>query len=149
LISETSFFTSSSAVLAFTLISETIFVGSWRAIRQTWVSPTRPRKKLTAARLKGDVSGGSEQRRDWAPAPAQMHACASWKSLWRVVWGKSGWTRNYSQIVLGLDDEAPAGPDDTGRGQSKVLGDGELLYGTGEVRDAGEDEGPLWIAILV
>lgn len=26
------------------------------------------------------------------------------------------------QVVLGLDDEAPAGPDDAGAGQGKVLG---------------------------
>jgi hypothetical protein len=45
--------------------------------------------------------------------------------------------------VLGLDDEAPAGPDDTRAGEGEVLGEGELLGGTGEVGDTGEDKTPL------
>lgn len=47
------------------------------------------------------------------------------------------------EVVLGLDDEAPASPDDAGAGQGKVLGEGELLGGTSKVGDAGEDESPL------
>jgi hypothetical protein len=47
------------------------------------------------------------------------------------------------QHVLGLDDEAPAGPDDTRAGEGEVLGKGELLGGTGEVGDTGEDKSPL------
>lgn len=47
------------------------------------------------------------------------------------------------KVVLGLDDEAPAGPDEAGGGQGAVLGEGELLGGAGKVGDAGEDEGPL------
>lgn len=47
------------------------------------------------------------------------------------------------QVVLGLDDEAPAGPDETGGGQGAVLLQGELLGRAGEVGDTGEDEGPL------
>lgn len=59
-----------------------------------------------------------------------------------------GWDRNRGtgaviQVVLGLDDEAPAGPDDAGAGQGEVLGEGELLGGTSKVGDAGEDESPL------
>lgn len=51
------------------------------------------------------------------------------------------------QVVLGLDDEAPAGPDEAGGGQGTVLGEGEFLGGAGEVGDAGEDEGPLLVFI--
>lgn len=47
------------------------------------------------------------------------------------------------QVVLGLDDEAPAGPDETRGGQGAVLLQGELLGGAGEVGDTGEDKGPL------
>lgn len=47
------------------------------------------------------------------------------------------------EVVLGLDDEAPAGPDEAGGGQGAVLGEGELLGGAAKVGDAGEDEGPL------
>jgi hypothetical protein len=45
--------------------------------------------------------------------------------------------------VARLDDEAPASPDQTGGGQGGVLGEGEVLCGTGEVGGAGEDETPL------
>ena len=48
-----------------------------------------------------------------------------------------------AQVVLGLDDHAPARPDEAGAGQGEVLGEGELLGRAGEVGDAGEDEGPL------
>lgn len=47
------------------------------------------------------------------------------------------------EVVLGLDDEAPAGPDEAGGGQGGVLGEGEFLGGTGKVGDTGEDESPL------
>ena len=46
--------------------------------------------------------------------------------------------------VARLDDEAPASPDQTGGGQGGVLGEGEVLCGTGEVGGTGEDETPLW-----
>jgi hypothetical protein len=49
------------------------------------------------------------------------------------------------QVVLGLDDEAPAGPDNTGTGQGEVLSEGEVLDGTSEVGDTGEDKSPLQI----
>lgn len=47
------------------------------------------------------------------------------------------------EVVLGLDDHAPASPDETGAGQGKVLGEGELLGGACEVGDTGKDESPL------
>lgn len=47
------------------------------------------------------------------------------------------------QVVLGLDDEAPASPDNTGAGQGQVLGEGEVLNGTSEIGDTGEDKSPL------
>lgn len=42
-----------------------------------------------------------------------------------------------------LDDEAPAGPDQTSGSQGSVLGERELVGGTGEVSSTGEDETPL------
>lgn len=47
------------------------------------------------------------------------------------------------QVVLGLDDEAPARPDDAGSGQGAVLLQRELLGRAAEVGYAGEDDGPL------
>lgn len=47
------------------------------------------------------------------------------------------------QDVTGLDDQAPAGPDGTSAHQSSVLGERELLGGTVEVGDTGDDKGPL------
>lgn len=47
------------------------------------------------------------------------------------------------QVVLGLDDEAPARPDEARGRQGAVLLQGELLGRATEVGDAGEDEGPL------
>lgn len=47
------------------------------------------------------------------------------------------------QEVARLDDEAPAGPDHAGSGEGEVLREGELVGGTVEVGDAGEDESPL------
>lgn len=41
------------------------------------------------------------------------------------------------QVVLGLDDQAPSGPDETGRGEGGVLCEGELLGGARKVRDTG------------
>lgn len=86
-------------------------------MRETCTTPTIPRKKLTAARLNEPVSTDSGQARD------------------RI---------GHVQVVLGLDDQAPAGPDDTGGRQGGVLGEGELLGGTGKVGDTGEDESPLY-----
>lgn len=47
------------------------------------------------------------------------------------------------EVVLGLDDEAPAGPDEARGRQGAVLGEGEFLGGAGKVGDSGEDERPL------
>lgn len=47
------------------------------------------------------------------------------------------------QHVLGLDNEAPTGPDEAGGGQGAVLGEREFLGGAGKVGDTGEDESPL------
>lgn len=86
-------------------------------MRETCTTPTTPRKKLTAARLHNSISTSFGQARD------------------RI---------GHVQVVLGLDDQAPAGPDDTGGRQGGVLGEGKLLGGTGKVGDAGEDESPLY-----
>jgi hypothetical protein len=47
------------------------------------------------------------------------------------------------QNVAGLDDHTPASPDGTGTHEGGILGEGELLSGTGEVGDTGDDEAPL------
>jgi glutamine cyclotransferase len=47
------------------------------------------------------------------------------------------------QIVLGLDDQAPTGPDETSASQGKVLGKGQLFGGTGKVGNTGNNESPL------
>lgn len=47
------------------------------------------------------------------------------------------------EVVLGLDDQAPSGPDEAGAGQGKVLSERELLDGARKVGDAGDDESPL------
>lgn len=47
------------------------------------------------------------------------------------------------QVVLGLDDQAPASPDDTGASQSKVLSQRKLLGRTSKVGNASKDESPL------
>lgn len=47
------------------------------------------------------------------------------------------------QVVLGLDNQAPARPDETRAGQGKVLRKRQLLDGAGKVGDAGNDERPL------
>lgn len=49
----------------------------------------------------------------------------------------------FVQVVLGLDNQTPSGPDDTRASQGNVLGDGELLSRAREVGDAGKDEAPL------
>jgi hypothetical protein len=85
-------------------------------IRVTWTAPTHPRKKFTAASLK----------------------------LCRVSIGAGGsGIRLDIQDVTGLDDQAPASPDGTSTHQSSVLGEGELLGGTGEVGDTSDDQAPL------
>ena len=48
-----------------------------------------------------------------------------------------------AQVVLGLDDHAPARPDQTRAGQGKVLRERQLLGRARKVGDAGDDEGPL------
>jgi hypothetical protein len=53
--------------------------------------------------------------------------------------------------VARLDDEAPASPDQAGGRQGGVLGEREVLCGTGEVGGAGEDETPLlgeWVLVI-
>ena len=47
------------------------------------------------------------------------------------------------QDVLGLDDQAPAGPYQARASEREVLGEGELLDGTSKVGDTGDDERPL------
>lgn len=47
------------------------------------------------------------------------------------------------QNVTGLDDQAPASPDGTSAHKSSVLSEGELLGGTVEVGDTGDDKRPL------
>lgn len=51
--------------------------------------------------------------------------------------------RFHIQDVTGLDYQAPASPDGTSTHQSSVLGEGELLGGTSEVGDTGDDKTPL------
>ena len=50
--------------------------------------------------------------------------------------------RENAQVVLRLDDQAPAGPDETGGSQGAVLGEGELLGRARKVGDTCEDETP-------
>lgn len=47
------------------------------------------------------------------------------------------------QDVTGLDDHAPASPDSTGTHKGGILSERELLGGTGEIGDTGDDEAPL------
>jgi hypothetical protein len=47
------------------------------------------------------------------------------------------------QDVSWLDDQAPSCPDHTSSCEGYILGDGELLCGTREIGDTGEDETPL------
>ena len=47
------------------------------------------------------------------------------------------------EVVLGSDNEAPAGPDGAGGRQGRVLGQGKLVGGTGKVSNACEDKRPL------
>lgn len=51
------------------------------------------------------------------------------------------------QVVLGLDDEAPAGPNEARGRQRGVLRQRELLGRAGKVGDTGEDEGPLFVVV--
>lgn len=51
--------------------------------------------------------------------------------------------RLHIQNVAGLDDHAPASPNSTGTHQGGILGERELLGGTGEIGDTGDDEAPL------
>lgn len=47
------------------------------------------------------------------------------------------------QKVSGLDDEAPAGPDQTGSHEGGILTQGERFGGTGKVCGTSKDETPL------
>jgi hypothetical protein len=47
------------------------------------------------------------------------------------------------QDVSWLNDQAPSCPNHTSGCESYILGEGELLCGTGEIGDTGEDETPL------
>lgn len=62
-----------------------------------------------------------------------------------MVLSVNGWggRRSAVQVVLGLDDQTPSGPDDTRAGQRNVLSNGELLSRAREVGDASKDETPL------
>lgn len=53
------------------------------------------------------------------------------------------WTTEYVQIVLGLDDQAPACPDGTGSCESCILGEGELFSWAIEICYAGKNNTPL------
>lgn len=48
----------------------------------------------------------------------------------------------YIQHILGLDNEAPSGPDGTGSHEGEVLSQGQLLSWAKEVGGAGEDHAP-------
>ena len=50
--------------------------------------------------------------------------------------------RKHAQIVLGLDDQAPTSPDETGGSQGAVLGERQLLGRARKVGDTCEDETP-------
>lgn len=60
-----------------------------------------------------------------------------------VSWGWLFVLEFHVQNVAGLDNHAPASPDGTGTHEGGVLGEGELLSGTGEIGDTGDDEAPL------
>lgn len=85
-------------------------------MRETWTTPTRPRKKFTDASLFCD----------------EPHSCR-----WEGKWG------NDIHDIPRLNDQAPAGPDQTCACEGDVLGEGELFGGPVEVGDAGKDEAPL------
>jgi hypothetical protein len=51
--------------------------------------------------------------------------------------------RNDIHNISRLNNQAPAGPDQTCACEGDVLCEGELFGGPVEVRDAGEDEAPL------
>ena len=61
----------------------------------------------------------------------------------RVQW-RGGCVRN----VARLDDQAPARPYHTSRRQRRVLVDGEVLNGSVEVTDTGNNETPLFFLLL-
>jgi hypothetical protein len=49
----------------------------------------------------------------------------------------------HAQKVSGLNDEAPAGPDQTSSHEGTVLGEGKRFDGTSEIGSTGKDETPL------
>ena len=49
----------------------------------------------------------------------------------------------YVQNVLGLDDQAPPGPDQTRASKGKVLGEGELLGRASHIGNTSNYEAPL------
>ncbi len=55
-----------------------------------------------------------------------------------------GGDRDNIQVVLGLDDQAPTGPDCTGCHEGAVLLERELLSRSEEVGDTSKDEAPLF-----
>lgn len=63
--------------------------------------------------------------------------------LFKMKGGDPQASNDYSQIVLGLDDQAPPGPDQASRGQGEVLGEGQLLGGASKVGYASNDQRPL------
>lgn len=79
--------------------------------------PTVPRKKLTAASLLQHIS----------------------HTLLSTVRSSYGGAR----IVFGLDDQAPAGPDQTRGGQRHILVHRKILDGAVEVADARDHYAPL------
>lgn len=85
--------------------------------------PTRARKKLTAASLNVIVS------------TLVLH------SFFLTM--TEGLVSFYSQHVLGLDDEAPTRPDQTGAHEGEVLRKGQLLSGSSEIGNTCQDKSPL------
>ena len=89
----------------------------YNRIRVTCVTPTHPRKKLTAASLiECPISYGPICR------PQQ---------------------RVNSQKILRFDDEAPTSPYRAGACEGHVLSEGEVFSGAPEITDTREDKCPL------
>ena len=55
---------------------------------------------------------------------------------------EAGWETEDSQVVLRLDDQTPACPDQARGRERRALREAQLLRGAVEVRDAGDDQGP-------
>lgn len=84
----------------------------------------------------GDLNDSDESEEEvYGGEAAQVSGC---------IKGRYG---DVVQVVLGLDDQAPTGPDETGAGQGEVLGERELLGRTSEIGNTSEDKSPLrWVS---